>query len=218
MTESIERIHSGSFAVLRRFAQPRPESERCELCSLRLGPKHRHLFQKAQRRLVCACDACALRFYGVSDGHFKFIPKDSRILADFRLTDEEWESLAVPINLAFIFQNSRTKNATAMYPSPAGLTESLLPVESWSRLLDRNHALQSLHSDVEALLVNRVNQARDYFIAPIDKCYELAGLLRQHWRGLSGGTEVWEQIERFFSELRECSESLGTEVAEVVHA
>ncbi len=56
--------------------------------------------------------------------------------------------------------------------------------------------------DVEALLVNRVGDRRDYFIAPIDSCYELVGLLRVHWRGLSGGTEVWERVAGFFDELR----------------
>ena len=38
---------------------------------------------------------------------------------------------------------------------------------------------------------------------PIDECYKLVGLIRTHWRGLSGGTEVWEEIGRFFDELRE---------------
>ena len=31
---------------------------------------------------------------------------------------------------------------------------------------------------------------------------ELVGLLRVHWRGLSGGTEVWERVGGFFTELR----------------
>ena len=52
--------------------------------------------------------------------------------------------------------------------------------------------------DVEALLVNRVarreriRRARpDYFVVPIDECFRLVGLIRPHWKGLSGGTEVW---------------------------
>jgi hypothetical protein len=56
--------------------------------------------------------------------------------------------------------------------------------------------------DVEALLVNRVGAARDYFIVPIDECYKLVGLIRLHWRGLSGGAVVWGEIGRFFDELR----------------
>ena len=33
-----------------------------------------------------------------------------------------------------------------------------------------------------------------YYIVPIDECYRLVGLIRMHWRGLSGGTEVWKEI------------------------
>ena len=63
-------------------------------------------------------------------------------------------------------------------------------------------AAQAVASDIEALLVNRSGQARDYFIAPIDKCYELVGTIRMHWRGLSGGQEVWDRIAEFFRDLK----------------
>jgi len=59
-----------------------------------------------------------------------------------------------------------------------------------------------MQADVEALLVNRSQDAREYFIAPIDKCYELVGTIRVHWRGLSGGDEVWRAIDKFFAQLR----------------
>jgi hypothetical protein len=60
---------------------------------------------------------------------------------------------------------------------------------------------------VEALLINRVASARgasapEYYIVPIDACYKLVGLIRLHWHGLSGGSEVWREIESFFSQLR----------------
>jgi hypothetical protein len=94
-----------------------------------------------------------------------------------------------------------------MYPSPAGATESLLPLEAWSSIVQANPALNHLEPDVEALLVNRVGQSRgsaaaEYYIVPIDTCYKLVGLIRLHWRGLSGGTEVWQEISNFFAELR----------------
>ena len=38
---------------------------------------------------------------------------------------------------------------------------------------------------------------------PIDECYKLVGLIRLHWRGLSGGAVVWGEIGRFFDELRQ---------------
>jgi len=56
--------------------------------------------------------------------------------------------------------------------------------------------------DVEALLINRVGKKREYYIVPIDLCFELIGLIRVHWRGLSGGDKVWEEVETFFSKLK----------------
>jgi len=64
-----------------------------------------------------------------------------------------------------------------------------------------NPVLDRLKPDVEALLVNRVGSAREYFIAPIDACYELVGVIRQNWRGFSGGETVWTEIKRIFVRL-----------------
>jgi hypothetical protein len=36
---------------------------------------------------------------------------------------------------------------------------------------------------------------------PIDECYRLVGLIRLNWRGLSGGSEVWEEVDKFFEQL-----------------
>jgi hypothetical protein len=30
----------------------------------------------------------------------------------------------------------------------------------------------------------------------------IVGTIRMHWRGLSGGEEVWREIEKFFARLR----------------
>ena len=53
--------------------------------------------------------------------------------------------------------------------------------------------------DVEALLVNRISDSPRYYRAPIDHCFRLVGIIRTHWRGFSGGTEVWQEIDRFFA-------------------
>lgn len=131
------------------------------------------------------------------------IPRDARALQNFRITDAQWEGLALPINLAFFFHNSVTGKTTALYPSPAGATESMLPLDHWAELVSGNPALEQLKSDVEALLVNRVGNGRDYFIAPIDVCYELVGVIRKYWRGLSGGEVVWRQITEFIARLNQ---------------
>jgi hypothetical protein len=195
-----------SLQALRKFASAaRPktvvEAERCELCSVSLSPQHRHLLETASRKMVCACDPCALRFQNVIGGRFKLVPRDARALANFQISDAEWEALALPINLAFFFYSTLSGKTTAMYPSPAGATESLLPLTAWETLTANNPDLSEMLPDVEALLANRVGDTRVYFIAPIDKCYELVGTIRKHWKGLSGGEEVSREIDEFFKRL-----------------
>jgi hypothetical protein len=107
--------------------------------------------------------------------------------------------------LAFFFDSSSAQKVVALYPSPAGPTESLLDLASWAEIVQENPILKGMEPDVEGLLVNRVGSARDHFLAPIDECYKLVGLIRAHWRGLSGGTGVWNEIERFFAGLKERS-------------
>jgi hypothetical protein len=191
------------FATLRRFAVSRhePVRERCELCRIGLAPEHRHLLETATHKIVCACDACALRFQDVVEGRFKLIPRDVRSLPDFHLTDAQWDDLALPIDLAFLFHSTPAKRMMALYPSPAGATESLLSLSAWDSLVVENPALARMEPDVEALLVNRVGERRLYSIAPIDVCFELVGVMRTHWRGLSGGEEVWREIDAFFVRL-----------------
>jgi hypothetical protein len=201
------------FATLRRFAVAREATapqERCELCSVALAPQHRHLLEVANRKILCACDACALRFQAVADGRLKLIPRDAFALPDFQLDDATWEGLALPINLAFFFFHSASKKMTALYPSPAGATESLLPLASWQRFAADIPALRDMEPDVEALLVNRVRTTRDYYIVPIDLCFELVGLIRAHWRGFSGGEAAWREIEGFFKRLNECAQPLAS--------
>jgi hypothetical protein len=128
-----------------------------------------------------------------------------RYLADFCLSDAQWESLLIPIGMAFFFHSSPAGKTLALYPSPAGATESLLDLSAWASVVEENPVLSEMEPDVEALLVNRVRGAADYYVAPIDECYKLVGLIRAGWRGLSGGAEVWQAIEGFFAELKEKS-------------
>jgi hypothetical protein len=80
--------------------------------------------------------------------------------------------------------------------------ESLLPLESWAPRVAANPILTEMEPDVEALLVNCLKGAREYYLVPIDRCYELVGLIRAYWRGLSGGPEVWREIGQFFNHLQ----------------
>ena len=193
------------FAVLREFVRKKSPAERCELCKVELRPEHQHLLEPGSRRLVCACDACAVLFSSRQGGRYRRVPRRVQFLPDFRLTDAQWEDLHIPINLAFFFHSAAAGRVIALYPSPAGATESLLALEAWQDLAEANPVLRELEPDVEALLANRVGPAREHFRVPIDECYKLVGLIRTNWHGLSGGVQVWDEIGRFFTRLHEKS-------------
>jgi hypothetical protein len=160
------------------------------------------MLEMSKGQIVCTCDSCAFRFQAVVGGRFKLIPRGVHSLPDLNLTDLEWESLALPIDLAFLFRSTPENRTKAMYPSPAGATESLLPLKAWDSLVTNNPPLAQMEPDVVALLVNRVGTKREYYLAPIDVCFELVGLIRVHWRGLAGGETAWEEIDKFFSRLQ----------------
>ena len=111
--------------------------------------------------------------------------------------------------MAFFFRSSVDQKVIALYPSPAGATESLLDLQAWNDIVASNRTLDEMETDTEALLVNRVNGANDYYLVPIDECFRLVGLIRTKWRGLSGGSEVWEAIATFFNQLKERSNLVG---------
>ena len=204
-----------AFAALRQFARKRPAAERCELCSADLPSEHQHLIDPAAHKLVCACDACAILFSSQSTAKFKRVPRRIRFLPNFRMTDAQWDGLMVPIELAFFFKSGGPGKVSAFYPGPAGATESLLSLEAWDDIEHGNLSLKEMEPEVEALLANRVGAARgiaaQYYIVPIDECYKLVGLIRLNWHGLSGGTEVWREVAKFFSGLKNRAETISGE-------
>jgi hypothetical protein len=139
---------------------------------------------------------------------YKRVPRRVLSLPDFRLSGSQWDSLLVPISMAFFFRSTPDARVVAFYPSPAGAIESLLPLETWTEIEAANPVLTEMEADVEALIVNRVGHVRgftapEYYVLPIDECYGLVGLIRANWRGLSGGTEVWQEIGQFFDGLKQ---------------
>lgn len=196
-----------AFATLRQFARKRSAVERCEMCSRELPSEHEHLVEPANRKLICACPACAILFEGKSGAKYKRVPRRVLLLRDFQLTDAQWDGLTVPIDMVFFFKSTPHGKVIALYPSPAGPTESLLSLDTWTDIVEANPILNEMEPDVTALLVNRVGHVRgaspaEYYLVPIDECYKLVGLIRTTWRGLSGGTEVWREIGGFFAALK----------------
>lgn len=204
MATVAENLGRGALAALQRFVRkPRERVEVCELCAALLAPDHQHLLELEKRRVACACDACTILFGGSVRQSYRRIPRDLQRLLDFAMDDQEWDSLLIPINLAFFVYNSKAGRMVAQYPNPGGAMESSLDLEYWDAIVERNPVLRQLQRDVEALLVNRIYAPPQYYRAPIDQCFRLVGIIRKHWRGLSGGPEVWREIDSFFRQLNQ---------------
>jgi hypothetical protein len=190
---------------LRGLAQPKPRTqtgpeERCDLCNTTVPADHRHMLNLYERQIVCVCESC----WALRSGDADFRPVGSRTiwLEGFELPEELWAQFRIPIGLAFFMQSTVTNCIVAMYPSPAGATESELHFETWSRLVELNPVLRKLEPDAEGLIVNRTSDPHQFAIAPIDRCYMLVGLIKASWEGISGGAGVEQAIARYFDELR----------------
>jgi len=202
MSAISENAGRESFARLQQFVRnPRERVELCELCAAPLALAHQHVLEISKHRILCACDPCAILFVDNARQPYRRIPRDVRRLDHFQMDDQEWDSLLIPIKLAFFVNSSAAGRVVAQYPSPGGAMESSLDLEYWAAIASRNPVLNQFAPDVEALLVDRIASPAQYYRVPIDHCYRLVGIIRSHWRGLSGGSEVWKQIDEFFQQL-----------------
>lgn len=137
------------------------------------------------------------------EGDYRPVGNRTLWLPDLDIPDDLWAAFQIPIGLAFFMHSTVTSCVVAMYPSPAGATESELHFESWNRMCELNPVLGELEPDIEGLIVNRLSDPPVYAIAPIDRCYALTGAIKATWEGISGGTGVDHAVTRFFDELRE---------------
>ncbi|MFF9508279.1 DUF5947 family protein [Streptomyces sp. NPDC014724] len=191
--------------TLRRLASPSgPRQEQCELCGVRVTEgNHRHVVDTEQRSLACACTPCALLFErpGAAQGRFLSVP--DRYLADHdhRLDDNAWELLQIPVGVAFFFRNAALDRLVALYPSPAGATESELDPSIWQTVLGKSRLAELLEPDVEALLLRRFEGRVECYLVPIDICYELVGRMRLLWQGFDGGAEARADLRAFFAHV-----------------
>jgi hypothetical protein len=203
---------------LKRFLGPRPArgaTEQCELCATEVSGNHSHVVNVESRSLMCVCRACYLLFTheGAAGGKYKAVPERYLYLTGLVLSEAQWDRLQIPVGIAFFFFNTSLGRLLAFYPSPAGATESLLPLEIWGELVNGHSVLASLAADVEALLVYNVEKQADFecYVVPIDACYELVGRIRRRWKGFNGGEEAWSDIRDFFAKVRARSQAAGAE-------
>ncbi len=147
------------------------------------------------------------------------MPDTYRRLDPFHLDPSDWAALQVPVGVVFFMDSSVTDATTAFYPSPGGATESELPMHAWTQIVEANPPLADLVPDVEAALVRTTGTpfgSEDgeptCHVVPIDRCYELIGLLRLHWRGFDGGQEVRTALADFLDDVDRRSRAVGESV------
>jgi Family of unknown function (DUF5947) len=201
-------------AVASQLQAGRPQAaaeEACEFCAAPIAAEHGHVADLEQATLMCACRACYLLFTNTSagltradagQGRYRAVP--DRYLSDPArpLSAAEWDSLEVPVGLAFFLRTAQGNEVTGFYPSPAGATECRLDLQAWERIAASRPMLTAAEPDVEAVLIFRDQDRVEYFLVPIDACYELAGRMRLLWRGFDGGSEARQSITEFLDGVR----------------
>ena len=204
-------------AGLRRFVGPAPAAspappqsgapapERCELCATEVPAEHGHVADLENASLLCACRACYLLFTQPNAGRRRYVAVPDRYLTDpdRMMPVSDFDLLQIPVGLAFFLRTSRDGQLAGFYPSPAGATECQLDLARWKQLAADYPLLAAAADDVEATLISRSDDGVEYYVVPVDVCYELAGRMRLAWRGFDGGSEAREHIAAFLAGVRQ---------------
>jgi len=183
-------------AIRRAESAVREGAEPCGLCGTPVETEHAHLLDDRDGSLLCACRACTVLF-PEANGRYRRMP-GRRV----RLSGARTDGLGVPVGLAF-FTRDDEGAVTAHYPNPLGVTGWPVEPGAWAAAVASCPPLETLRPRVEALLVNTVRDADERWLVPVDDCYRLAAVVRGAWKGLSGGSRVWPEIEAFFARLEE---------------
>lgn len=187
--------------IIRSAAGGTRPGEVCELCAAPVPEEHRHLHDTAENGVRCVCGPCAVLFTdsGAGGGRFRLVPR-RRV----RLPRIDTAVLGVPVGLVF-FVPRADGTVTAQGPSPAGAMRWEVDAAAWRQLADQFPQLASMEPEVEALLVNTVQDFDQHWIVPVDDCFRMVAAIRREWRGLSGGGRVWPVVREFFAGLTEGS-------------
>ena len=202
---------ASSLAVLKGFVRQRAPLERCELCGTGLAPEHSHVLRIANRQLVCACDPCALLFADASAATYKRVSRRITELGDFALTDEQWEALLIPIDLAFFLHSSPARTNRRRLSKPAGPTESLLTSRPGTTSLESIRVCARSSSTWRRFSSTASGVARSPAAAgpSLSRSTSATGWLgdAEVLHGISGGTVVWNEIAAFFAGLEARADS-----------
>ena len=120
--------------------------EMCEMCAADIGDEHSHVVNLENRNLLCTCRrllSALHRRRRRAAASIAPCPSAISTIRNFELSDAQWDELQIPVRIAFFFFNSALGRVVAFYPSPAGATESLLPLDAWQELVAANPLLDA---------------------------------------------------------------------------
>ena len=192
--------YENAFGALRQFVRRASVTwSAANFAAPKWRPEHPHLIepgtQQAAMHLQRLRDSVQRHGNEIQAGAARACSR----LQNFHLSDGQWESLMVPDQHGFLFPQHAGRTSGCVLSQPRG-SDRVAACRSIPGKISRTliPLLAEMEPDVEALLVNRVGHARgfaapEYYVLPIDECYKLVGLIRANWRGLSGGTEVWQR-------------------------
>lgn len=192
----------GALATLRRFMRtPTAAATCCDLCAAEVADEHDHLLDPKQRKVACACRACALLFSGDTSARYRRLESRKLPMPEMRLSESEWDLLDIPVRLVFLCPSSVHDRVFATYPSPAGAVEANVPSGVWQTLVQAHPALSVLKPDVEALIADGRGGSPGCCVVSIDVCHQLLGLLRANTREHVEPRAAWREMERVLGAL-----------------
>jgi hypothetical protein len=171
----------------------------CDLCGAPAAEEHPHLFDVEARALKCVCQACGLVMR--TSERLRRVPERVTRVRTLGSDDAAWARLGLPVGLAFFVRRSGGDEVEVHYPGMVGTVTSSVPLDVWREVASGHPAIADLAEEVEALVVNRIEGAREHWIVGIDRAFELAGRVRATWRGFTGGEEVRAELSRYFLAL-----------------
>ena len=210
---------------------PRDDGEEhCEFCATGIPSGHGHVADLEQSSLACACRACYLLFTaspgrlgprpgsgtpGASPRRGSALPLGPGPLPAAtrpgRCPPLEWDELQIPVGLAF-FLNSSERGAwaasTRARPAPPNAPWTWPRGSAWRPRI-RCWARRNPTWRPCCCAATADASEAEYFIVPIDVCYELAGRMRMLWKGFDGGSEARASIDEFLAGVRQRAREAG---------
>lgn len=175
MTEAAPR----GISAIRRFLSGGARAERCDFCNAAIGGFHPHLFEPRDRRLSCACPACATLFPSSADTKYRRVASRAERLEGVDLTEDDWQSLGIPVGLSYVTRSLVHDAVFAVHPNRGGATETRVSVAAWGGLVSKHPKLGRVAPELEGVLLSSIGRASFAAVLSVDLFHAFVGQLRE---------------------------------------